>query len=154
MCQRRKLTTRMCLSRTWGSGPAEAASGNAQAKMRWTTTAYYGTPCVTFVYGVVLVGWPQDLVPFGTPPARMRSLAVVTELMQCFKTGTTRFEKQTEAEMEVLARRERSSLHSRRVDAGRRMDTGSRPLRPVETRSKRLRKHDLWSSRLVKGRED
>ena len=122
--------------------------------MTWTTTAYYHTPQVQYLYDVELIGWPHDIVPFGTQPYRIRSLDKLTKLVRRLESGEMRFERRTEEEMEALAQRcDHMSLFSCKRNVGR-MDTGSRPLRPLATRSKKLRKYERWSSRLVNGRED
>lgn len=125
------------------------------AAMRWTT-AEEGTAKITFKYGVILRGWPQNIIPFGVMPSHIRKMKELAMLVRRFENGLTWFEKVSKPKLRALAKREGYTIHAESglVVFAERIDTSSRRLRPVETRSKVLRPFDVKTSRKVNGRED
>lgn len=121
--------------------------------MMWTRTAYDGTLNVTIKYGVVLHGWPESEIPFGTALSQIQSLPQLWKLIRGFENGAIWFETLSTEAWEAVADREPKSPHDC-VRLANRVDVGRRRLRGVATRSKRLRKFDVKTSRLANGQED
>lgn len=97
-------------------------------------------------------GWPEADIPFGVWPSTM-SLTVLEMLIKRFEKKDTYFELLSDAELAAWkAREHQSTLGSLKV--ADRVDVGKRRLRGEATRSKRLRKFDVKSTRLAIGRED
>ncbi|RPD58710.1 hypothetical protein L226DRAFT_548358 [Lentinus tigrinus ALCF2SS1-7] len=116
---------------------------NATAQMHYDT---YWTHIVC-QYGVVIDGWPEDLLPFCDPSRGSSSLARLEMLWIRWKRRSTGFRYATETEMDAFrtaglfdrpARKRRSDYD---VVRGRRRDP--------ETRSKRLKFRVIKSARVV-----
>lgn len=120
--------------------------------MMWTVTSFYSTPDITFKYRVALRGWPEADIPFGVWPSNM-SLAALEMLIKRFETKETYFERLSDAAYEEWAAREGRQFRDG-LKGAYRVDTGSRRLRGEATRSKKLRKFDVKTTRLAIGRED
>lgn len=112
-----------------------AATGNPYATMMWTRHEATGEQKTVYRYGVELEGWPE-----GTPlesPGHISSLRTLARLHAGFEEGAIVFRVVTAAE---VARRERTFGIAYDESRRARRDAHQvRQLRPVETRSKRLR---------------
>lgn len=121
--------------------------------MIWTKTDN-GTLRVSTEHKVVLHGYPEEAVHFDAP-SNFSRVDVLELLVTGWRTGYTRFERMTEAEvqaMEVLELKPRAML----AQEPKRIDVGKRPARPLETRSKYLgaAKHTVVSGRRTDCIED
>ena len=126
------------------------ATGFQPAKMKWTKTDN-GMPKISFLHRVVLESWPDHIV--FDAPRRNSSLNELNELIDRFRSGETRFRRMTNGEIIELSKGE--GVHPLTfVREAARVDTGRRPVRREETRSKVLRKYDVKSTRLVGAIED
>ena len=121
-------------------------SGIPDARMIWTLEERGMTQKIIYAYGVQLMRWPELKYPFQSP-GHFSTNDPLLELIEGFKTGRIYFKRLSAAEVEALERK-----HGLSGDASRqaRRNAGKRaPLRPLATRSKRLRKCDIVTPKYV-----
>lgn len=120
-------------------------SGVPKARMKFTREEISNLPKIIFAYGVRLRRWPKHL-KFKSPGC-FSSNDDLLELIGGFKTGRIRFERVSPAQVEALERKYGiSGAPARKARRG----AGSRaPLRPIATRSRRLRKCPINTPKYV-----
>ena len=117
--------------------------------MLWTCTAEpYHAQSIIWLHGVELVGWPEH-ISYDTPTSSSIRRKDLRELVEGVEAGTIYFRKLSPAEKQAEAQRHDSCVGTQELMAGRIDHIGRRPLRPVETRSKKLRKLGIKTSETV-----
>lgn len=112
--------------------------------MMYNVTEYYRTPKLVFKYGVRMCGWP-DRIPLQPPTSSSLRRGDFYLLFELLLSKELYFEKLPESVLgqmsqhhDMLCHRATFESHSGRADL-----IGRKPVRPVEMRSSRLRKHDI-----------
>lgn len=110
----------------------------------YNVTEYYRVPKLFFKYGVHLRGWP-DRIPLQPPTSSSLRRGDFYFLFELLLSEELYFEKLPETVLgqvsqhhDMLCHPATFKSHSGRVDL-----IGRKPVRPVETRSSRLRKRDI-----------